>query len=261
LAREPAPANTGKRKTALPAAPPVPPPAPRAEAPAGKKVWVWVGAQASRQHLEESLTDGTNSAFRSLKSPGLFFRGGFTAGRGGLDFTYEEMPGEVSSSPSATVEGGAYHWSALRARAFWQASPEWRIKGGVDQEHSPLLYPDSSAGKIYLRSLSILSGALGVEWSRPLSHNGRLELGATYQRPLSASTLDRATASLDAKPSGQIALGYVHALGKTLRLGAYFQCDRQDYSFSYRDSPTASTSQGRQTLTSQSLGLRLGWEY
>jgi hypothetical protein len=227
-----------------------------------KAVWLWLSTAATQHNLQHSLSNGTNSRFRSHGAPALGLRAGFEVEDFGIDASYESSPGKVSSAPNATVEGGSYHWNALRADATWRGlGHDWKLRAGAQQHTSPLLYPDNTAARIYIRRARLNFAALGLEWSPRISESSRLEAKATYLHALSADTLDRAEIEISRRLSGTLSLGWIHSAGDHLRLGTYWQSEIQSYGFTYRSAPGAAASPGNQKITSHSLGLSIGWEY
>lgn len=227
-----------------------------------KAIWIWLNSGAARHKLQHGLTNGTHSKFSSLQAPSLGFRAGFEVENFGLDASYDSSPGKVTSAPNASVEGGNYHWNALRADATWRGLGEdLKLRMGGQQHTSPFLYPDNSTARIHIRRTRVNFAAVGLEWSPPLSEASRLEAKATYLHALSADTLDRAEIDLNRRLSGYISLAWIFSAGEHLRLGSYLQSERQDFGFTYRASPGAMAVSGTQKITSHSLGLRIGWEY
>jgi hypothetical protein len=227
-----------------------------------KSVWLWLSAGASRHKLENNLSSGARSSFESDSAPALGLRAGFEVGDFGIDASYDSEPGEVSSALNASVEGGSYHWTALRGDSTWRGlGHDLKIRAGAQQQTSPLLYPDAAAGRVYMRRARLLFAALGAEWAPRLSEKNRLEAKVTYWHAMDADSLDRAQIEISRKPSGNVSLGGVYSAGNHLRLGTYWQSEIQQYGFGYRPSPGATKSEGAQKITSHSLGLRIGWEY
>lgn len=227
-----------------------------------KAVWLWLSAAGSQHKLQHSLTNGTNSQFRSNAAPALGFRAGFEVEGFGLEASYDSSPGKVSSAPNATIEGGTYHWNALRADATWRGLGEdLKIRAGAQQHTSPFLYPDNSTARIHIRRARVNFAAIGLEWSPRVTESSRLEAKATYLHALNADTLDRAEIDLARQLSGAVSLAWIYSAGDHLRLGTYLQSERQNFGFTYRSAPGSSPIAGSQNITSHSLGLRIGWEY
>lgn len=226
-------------------------------------VRVWVGGNMNYQALSSRLDSEISSGFHSLKGVGLAMGLGFDVDDWSADVSYRGLRGSVQSSADTQIRGGDYQWSILDAIASWRAfsSKSWALAAGVSQQQSPLLYPDTGDGLIYMRKIELTTINFGLHWRSNVKATDRFEVSAMYRYPAHAGTLDRASISVHPRLSGFAEVEYIHPLKKHIHLTVQLRTDLQDINYKYRDLPNADETSGRQSLSSTSLGVMMGAEF
>lgn len=228
-----------------------------------KKIWFQLGLGGSHQSLKNIQDGGVESKFQCIELPVLSVSTGFEVDRFGVDLSFESQAGKVSSSSSTSVVGGAYKWENIKATGTLRSEKEssWKFHIGVQQETSPLIYPDPVSMEAYVRSAKLTEVTVGAEYIPEFTNSSRFFAKAYVFIPVSTSTLDRAELKIKPNLHASVSAGAQLLVSKRTFVGIQGKLQTQDYKFTFRDNPNAAEVEGKQSLTSSSIEFQLGWNF
>ena len=222
--------------------------------------WLWIGAGMNFQYYNQSIPGISGEAtFQNIQGPTSLIRLGAQGETLGLDLSYKETPGKMSSSSTIAVTNGNYSWRTLSAEGLYRKDDDLNFRAGFQHHSMPFMSLDATTAIVDVKANTLTMATLGFDRSFKFSDKLRGEWQMRYQHPLLSGSTDAIPFSVTPKFAFDGSIGSVYSLNKTARAGLYWYGQWHEYGFSY-DRGTNAFS-GSQTLFYSNVEVRLGLEF
>ncbi len=231
----------------------------------GKKTnpefWVWIGGGMNFQYYKQSVPNINGEAtFQNIQGPTALVNAGTQSETWGLDLSYKQTPGKMSSSSTVTVTNGNYNWRTLSAEGLYRKDDNWNFRLGFQHHLMPFMALDAASAVLDVKSNSLTMFTVGFNRSHFLVSNKlRGEWQMRYQHPLLSGSTDSTSFSVKPKFAFDGSVGSVYSLSDTSRIGLFWYGQWHQYSFDYGSGANAFS--GNQTLFYSNIEIRLGFEF
>ena len=222
--------------------------------------WLWIGTGMNFQYYKQSIPGISGEAtFQNIQGPTSLIRGGAQGETLGLDLSYKETPGKISSSSTITVTNGNYIWRTLSVEGLYRKSDDWNLRAGFQHHSMPFMSLDATTAIVDVKNNTLTMATLGFDRSFKFSDKLRGDWQMRYQHPLLSGSTDATPFSVTPKFAFDGSIGSIYSLSKTARVGLYWYGQWHEYGFSYGRGTNAFS--GSQTLFYSNVEVRLGLEF
>lgn len=222
--------------------------------------WLWLGSGMNFQYYKQSIPNINGEAtFQNIQGPTLLIHGGAQGKTFGIDLSYKETPGKMSSSSSITVTNGKYNWRTLSTEGLYRFNENWNFRLGFQNHLMPFMVLDATSAVLDVKTNTLTMLTFGFDQRFHLSNKLRAEWQMRYQQPLLSGSSDGTVFNVKPKFAFDGSVGNVYLLSDTTRLGVYWYGQWHQYNFIYGRS--VSEFSGSQTLFYSNIEIRLGLEF